>query len=109
MELFVGNLPEGISPAELDVLFLCCRPMRWRLARGYAVATVIPDRLALRAVQQLHGRPLRGRPIEVREFLPRDVANERRGRHHRVRSWSGRERRYGERRHNAPPLESDRT
>lgn len=99
MELFVGNLPEGISPAELDVLFLCCRPMRWRVeSGGYAVATVIPERLALRAVQQLHGHTLRGCRIEVREFLPRDAANERRGRHHRVRSWSGADRRSGERR-----------
>ncbi|MEW6645941.1 MAG: hypothetical protein AB1450_01915 [Pseudomonadota bacterium] len=103
MELFVGNLPEGISPTELDVLFLCCRPMRWRVeADGYAVATVIPERLALRAVQQLHGHTLRGRRIEVREFLPRDAANERRGRHHRMRSWNGADRRSGERRRPRP-------
>lgn len=99
MDLFIGNLPPDVSVTDLDVLFLSFRPMRLRLGtRGYAVATVIPERLALRARQQLHGRPLRGRIIEVREFFSRSPANERRGRQHRRRVWPGPERRCGERR-----------
>jgi hypothetical protein len=99
MDLFVGNLPQDVTRVELDVLFLSFRPMRLRLEqRGYAVATVIPDRLALRARQQLHGRPLRGQVVEVREFYARNPANERRGHKHRTRSWPGPERRCCERR-----------
>lgn len=99
MELFVGNLPDGTSATDLDVLFLGFRPLRLRVEPcGYAVATVIPERLALRAKQHLQGHSLRGCTIEVREFLSRDPANERRGHRHRQRSWGGAERRRGERR-----------
>jgi hypothetical protein len=99
MDLFVGNLPEDATVAEVDVLFLSFRPMRLKLERGgYAVATVIPDRLALRAAQQLRGQSLRGHAVEVREYFRRDAANERRGRQHRMRPWPGPERRRRERR-----------
>lgn len=99
MEVFVGNLPEDVTVTELDVLFLSYRPLRLKLERrGYAVATVIPERLAHRARQQLHGYPLRGRAIEVREYFLRNSANERRGRHRRLRPWPGPERRCRERR-----------
>lgn len=99
MDLFVGNLPPDVTTTDLDVLFLSFRPLRLKLERrGYAVATVIPERLAQRARQQLHGHPLRGSAIEVREFFLRNPANERRGRHHRLRRWPGPERRCSERR-----------
>ncbi len=107
MDLYVGNLTEDVTATDLDVLFLSFRPMRLRLGGSlnlggkvmrYAVATVIPDRLALRAQQQLHGRSLRGRTITVREYFARNPSNERRGRQHRVRPWHGEERRCNERR-----------
>ncbi len=109
MELYIGNLPAAASMSDLDVLLLGYQPMRLRFeeatsAEGqqmrFARVTIVPDRVAQRAIKKLHNHRLHGSPIVVREYVDRSNGNERRHDPMRAQSWSASDRRHGERRKN---------
>jgi len=109
MELFIGNLPDTASMADLDLLLLGYQPMRLRFEQvatsegqqmRFALVTIVPDRVAQRAISKLHNHRLHGRKLVVREYVGRDNANERRLDPMRAQSWSASNRRQGERRTN---------
>lgn len=107
MNIFVGNLAETVSADDLRKAFagfgtvinaivmqdtLNHRPL------GYGHVYLVPDEAAREAIAALHLVPLKGRPVVVRECVPR-------ARHDRRRKpsapWTGPERRRGlERRRN---------
>jgi len=109
MEVFVGNLPETINPADLQRLLAPLdRDAQVKLhhlnykeggTACYGVCTFSSERLARKAIKKLDGYLLFGRALTVREYLYRSYSNERRALGWRNKSWDGLERRGGERRH----------
>ena len=112
MELYIGNLAAEVTVADLDVLLLGYKPINlavqeYAAGKGgqtrYARVTVVPDRVAERAINKLHNRKLHGRNIVVRQYMDRKRGNERRHDRLGAQSWSGNNRRRGERRNPQAP------
>ncbi len=110
MELFVGNLGETVSAADLARLFRDYKGATVRLVdkrfedgriERHAVASIDSDKLARKAIKQLDGQVLRGNRIVIREYLHRTYSNERRALNWRNQHWPGFERRQTERRQRA--------
>lgn len=108
MELFIGNLPERATTADLAAFFKAfrkkaiCRIEERRFTDGsrvrYGRVVFDSDRQAAKAIAKLNGKPLNGTPVVIREFFHRSYNNERRQLGWRDRPWAGEERRSGERR-----------
>ncbi len=108
MDVFVGNLAETVTAADLMRLLLPFdRQVQVKLEQQqykggapvkYGVCTFSSERLAHKALKKLNGSPLLGRELSVREYLYRSYSNERRALGWRSRPWDGLERRGGERR-----------
>lgn len=106
MNIFVGNLAGTVTEADLHAAFagfgtllnlILLRDTESRQPLGYAHVYLAPDDAGRRAIADLHGAPLHGRGLVVRECVFRSPKN-RRGRN---QPWSGMERRSGlERRRN---------
>lgn len=80
--LYVGNLPYKTTDEDLNTLFSqagavesvrVMRDMTTGRARGFAFVDMADDAGAQKAVTQLHGQPLEGRPLVVNEAKPKPV------------------------------------
>jgi len=80
--LYVGNLPYKTTDEDLNTLFSqagavesvrVMRDMTTGRARGFAFVDMVDDAGAQKAVTQLHGQPLEGRPLVVNEAKPKPV------------------------------------
>lgn len=111
MDIFVGNLPLSVTVVELRRLFgKAGATARYRIVqkqyadgttRCYGRAMIEPDESARILIGSLDRALLHGRPLEVRRFVQRNLANERRAPMWRGRPWHGLDRRKGERRNGA--------
>jgi RNA recognition motif-containing protein len=78
--LYVGNLPYKTTDEELNTLFSqagavdsvrVMRDMATGRARGFAFVEMANDEGAQKAISQLHGYALEGRPLVVNEARPK--------------------------------------
>jgi cold-inducible RNA-binding protein len=78
--LYVGNLPYKTTDEDLNTLFSqsgavdsvrVMRDMATGRARGFAFVEMANDEAAQKAISQLHGHPLDGRPLVVNEARPK--------------------------------------
>ena len=96
MIVFLRNLPEDttrqdiidfIMPAVKGGLFraggkvtgidiLANRDNNTRLMEYHGLVHISPDEAALRAIRKLHGRPLKGKRMAVREYVIRSWKND---------------------------------
>ena len=110
MKILIANLPPRIM--ELELLELL-KPFHKRdglhlqvvdqtaedgTHHYYAVADILHERLATKAIKKLQGKMLRGFQLRLREFQHRSYSNERRALGWRNRPWNAKERRLKERR-----------
>lgn len=108
MDVFIGNLADGVTLRDLTLFFKAfANKARLRLAEKrhedgtrirYAVAEFDSDKLALKAIKKFNGALLRGQRLVLREFFHRSYSNERRALNWRDKPWDGPERRRTERR-----------
>src|SRR5205809_6100729 len=80
-KLYVGNLPFNTTENELQELFgqagtvqevLLMQDKFTGKSRGFAFVTMGTDEEAQKAITQLNGTPLEGRPLTVNEARPRE-------------------------------------
>jgi cold-inducible RNA-binding protein len=78
--LYVGNLPYKTTDEDLNTLFSqagavdnvrVMRDMATGRARGFAFVEMANDEAAQKAISQLHGYALEGRPLVVNEARPK--------------------------------------
>jgi RNA recognition motif-containing protein len=78
--LYVGNLPYKTTDEDLNSLFSqagavdnvrVMRDMATGRARGFAFVEMANDEAAQKAISQLHGYALEGRPLVVNEARPK--------------------------------------
>ena len=79
-KLYVGNLPYSASEDDLQGLFgevgavesvSVMRDRETGRARGFAFVEMANDEAAQKAISQLHGHALEGRPLVVNEARPK--------------------------------------
>ena len=79
-KLYVGNLPYTAAEQDLQELFekvgpvesvTVMRDMATGRARGFAFVEMANDEGAQKAISQLHGYALEGRPLVVNEARPK--------------------------------------
>lgn len=107
MEIFVGNLAESITPADLKQLFdgygncsgflLVDRRLNGRTSHC-AYGVIEPDDEARRAIRELNHKELRGRPVMIIEHITEERRRPKRT------PWGGRERRRRQRPFLVEPL-----
>lgn len=128
MEIYVGNIPKGTRPSELKKLlkdsvkervFKRMYEKALELGRfdenldikivkqkrfgkhGYyrfGQISIESNRIAPVALESLKNSQIRGNDLDIREFVERNPANDRRAANWRELPWKGRSRRKGERR-----------
>ena len=108
MEIHIGNLPPEATVSDLNNLFgLTANPSQCRVFKKqgrdgrlyhYGLAIIRPDTAAQRLIARYRNASLSGKRLEVREFQPRRIGNERRALNWRIKRWNGSERRAVERR-----------
>lgn len=123
MEIFIGNIPDGITSNELrrfvngvlddrKVGFQFWKKkqpssMRFKVIERqveggacyhYAIAAIEPLASARECCELLNQQFFQGKPLNAREYYSRSYMNERRMINWRERPWGGIERRQGERR-----------
>ena len=108
MEIHIGNLPPEATVTDLNHLFrLPANPSQCRVFKKhgrdgrvfhYGLAIIRPDTAGQRLIDRYRNASLSGTRLEVREFHPRRIANERRALDWRTKPWNGTERRKVERR-----------
>jgi RNA recognition motif-containing protein len=105
MNIFVGNLAKTITVEELRRVFsdygtvvkaIVMKDTASGKPLGYAHVYVEPAQAGQEAISDLDAAPLKGKPIVARECVTRAKRDRRVVR----KSWSGVERRNGERRRN---------
>ena len=79
-KLYVGNLPFNTTEPDLQDLFaqagrgsevMLVQDKFTGKSRGFAFVTMGSEADAQNAINQLHGKPLEGRPLTVNEARPR--------------------------------------
>ena len=108
MEVFIGNLADKVTYTDLIGFFkgfsnkAKIRLVDKRTGDGsrlrYGIAEFDSEKVALKAIKKLNGKPLRGEAVVLREYHHRYYANERRAVNWRDKPWTGVERRQQERR-----------
>lgn len=108
MDVFVGNLPNGLGAGEIESLFRPYgRQVHFRIVRTvgddgvahrFAHGVIYPERRARRALARVNGKRLLGKTLVVRPYVHRAYGNERRALDWRQRPWPWAERRQAERR-----------
>lgn len=110
MNLFIGNLP--INATEVDLcavlrlsktdsnrrLRIFKKPARDGRTRRFGLLYLDSGKDLQKLLERNRSAELHGQRLEVREFVPRAVGNERRAVNWRQREWSNPERRFNERR-----------
>jgi len=80
-KLYVGNLPFDVTEPDLQDLFgqagtvsdvLLVQDKFTGKSRGFAFVTMNTEDEAQSAIEQLHGKPLGGRPLTVNVARPRE-------------------------------------
>ena len=80
-KLYVGNLPFNTTEPDLQDLFaqagtvsevMLVQDKFTGKSRGFAFVTMASEADAQNAINQLHGKPLEGRPLTVNEARPRE-------------------------------------
>lgn len=130
MDIYIGNIPKGTRPTELKKLLKDCvkdsvfsRMYEQAVALGrfdndididiikrkrfkkhgyyrYGHIIIKSDRIAPVALEAMQDSKLRGTKLEVREFVNRSPANDRRANDWESKPWNRRQRRKAERRDN---------
>ena len=86
--LYVGNLPYSISEREIHEMFLDAGPVDsvkliidrdTGRSRGFAFVEMANDEDATRAMEQLNGRKIEGRPLTVSQAKPQQSRENRMG------------------------------
>lgn len=108
MEIHIGNLPPHATVSDLNNLFgLPENPSQCRVFKKtgrdgrvfhYGLANIRPDAAGIRLIERYRNAQLSGTRLEIREFQPRRIGNERRAQNWRSKYWNGAERRRVERR-----------
>lgn len=110
MNLFIGNLPSQATEQALSSLLrISPREAQGRLrifkkadragrTLRFGIVHVATDGELRKLLNRNRSAEMLGQPLEVREFLPRAVNNERRAVDWRSRTWTQPERRLSERR-----------
>ncbi len=80
-KLYVGNLPFDATEPDLQDLFgqagtvsevMLVQDKFTGKSRGFAFVTMSSDSEAQKAIEDLHGKPMNGRPLTVNEARPRE-------------------------------------
>ena len=112
MNLFIGNLPSHTTEGDLCALLrLSQRDANRRLrifkkadragrVRRFGIVHVESDTDLRKLLDRNRSAELKGQLLDVREYVPRAVGNERRAVGWRTRPWPHQERRLTERRAN---------
>ena len=128
MDIYIGNLPKGTRPAELtkllknsikdsvfervylqaealgrldnnvDVKIIKCKKFKKHGYYRYGHINIKSQRIAPVALEAMEHTEIRGCKLEVREFIERDPANDRRKPGWETLSWNKRQRRKADRR-----------
>jgi len=128
MDIYIGNIPKGTRPTELKKLLKDCvkasvftRMYEQAVALGrfdndieinivkrkrfkkhgyyrYGHLVINSSRIAPVALEALQDSKIRGNKLDVREFVVRDAANDRRAADGDSKAWNRRQRRKGDRR-----------
>lgn len=108
MEIHIGNLPPQATVSDLNNLFgFSANPPQCRVFKkqgrdgrvfNYALAFIRPDAAGERLLSRHRNANLNGVRLNVREYTPRRVGNERRALNWRSKVWTAPERRNLERR-----------
>jgi RNA recognition motif-containing protein len=110
MNLFIGNLPSGATVGDLRAMLRLSQAEAARRLRifkksdrqghmlRFGLVHVASDTELQRMLQRNRDAVLNGQHLQVREFVPRTVGNERRAVDWRARAWPHLERRTAERR-----------
>lgn len=108
MELYIGNIPEGVDDYDLrKFMGVSGSEARFRVIEKagkngrrirYGYAEIEPAKLAIKVMSKNHGREWLGNKIVLREFRHRSYSNERRSLNWREVEWQGDERRQVDRR-----------
>ena len=131
MEIYIGNIPKGTRPTELKKLLkdsvkasVFSRMYEQAVALGrfdndieinivkrkrfkkhgyyrYGHLIINSDRIAPVALEALQDSKIRGSKLEVREFVQRNSANDRRASDWESKPWNRRQRRKTDRRETA--------
>jgi len=103
-KLYVGNLPFSVTEPDLQDLFgqagtvsdvLLVQDKFTGKSRGFAFVTMSSESEAQSAIEQLHGKPMDGRPLTVNIARPREErppgsgGGDRGGRSFERRSYGG--------------------
>ena len=109
MNLFIGNLPINATEPDLCQLLRLSKSADRRLrifkklardgrTRRFGLVYLESGKDLQRMLERNRSAELHGQRLEVREFVPRAVGNERRALDWRQREWTHPERRLAERR-----------
>lgn len=108
MELYIGNIPDGIEDYDLRKLFriegeqvsfkIVTSDGGHNKAHCYGLASFDSDKLARQVARHFNGMPFKDKRIVVKEFTHRTYSNERRALNWREIEWDKAERRNLDRR-----------
>lgn len=108
MELYIGNIPDGIDDYDLRKLFrvsgdqasfrIVCRDGGHNKSHYYGLANIASDKLALKLARHFNGLPFKDKRLVVKTFTHRNYSNDRRALNWREQDWQKTERRQRDRR-----------
>lgn len=108
MELYIGNIPDGIEDYDLRKLFringeqvsfrVMSRDGGHNKPHCYGLASFESDKQARQVARNFNGMPFRGKRLVVKPFTHRNYSNERRALNWREQQWEKTERRNRDRR-----------
>jgi hypothetical protein len=107
MQIYIGNLSHEISSHDLMRLFRGFEDhtsfefkyyMRGEKRFYFALTSIEPESVAIKAIKRCHMKRIKGRLIVIRDYKGRALVNERRSLDWREKLWDSDERRATERR-----------
>lgn len=108
MELYIGNIPDGVDDYDLRKLFqvtgeqasfrIVNRDGEHGRARRYGLVSLQTEGLGRQLIKRFNGVLFRDRRLSVRPFTHRNYSNERRALNWREQDWDKTERRMQDRR-----------
>ena len=108
MELYIGNIPDGVDDYDLRKLFqvtgeqasfrIVSRDGEHDRARRYGLVSLQTEGLGRQLIKRFNGVLFRDRRLSVRPFTHRNYSNERRALNWREQNWDKTERRMQDRR-----------
>lgn len=108
MEVYIGNIPDGIDDYDLrKFLSLTGERVSFKImsrdgghnkAHIYGIASFDSEKLARQVIKRYNGMVFKDKHIVVKGFTHRNYSNERRALNWRQADWNKRERRHLDRR-----------